>query len=53
MTINIKSFQDAKKSQDKIYKVTLSSNGAISIYENIRGATFLFGNFFREGWHLI
>jgi hypothetical protein len=42
-------FQDAKKSQDKLYKITLSSKGGLAIYENIRGATFLFGNFFREG----
>ena len=40
--------QDAKKSQDKIYKITLSTKGAVSIFENVRGATFLFGNFYRE-----
>ena len=42
-------FQDSNKSHDKLYKVTLSSKGTIAVYENIRGATFLFGNFYREG----
>ena len=39
---------DAEKSPEKYYKVTISTTGLVSIYENIQGSQFLFGTFNRE-----
>ena len=46
-TIAIK-LLDAEKSPEKYYKVTISTTGLVSIYENIQGSQFLFGTFNRE-----
>jgi hypothetical protein len=46
-TIAIK-LMDAKKSPEKMYKVTISTTGDVSIFENIQGQTFLFGTYNRQ-----
>ena len=46
-TIAIK-LLDAEKSPEKYYKVTISTTGEVSIYENIQGQQFLFGTYNRQ-----